>query len=190
MSALGTVIARRRGSVRHRLGSCRPVPRSSTGCAAVRASGRLCLCCRHDCRHGHLPSRAHGLAAGHLPPRSLQPRWLRQGPVRRATCFELQCRLSTGAVLLSLQNSLSLHSRPVVKGFLEKRLNSIQCVVADPETKTCAIIDPMLDFDLKSGSTVTHSVNELLATLSARATPWSGSTRTRRGAQGLLNQPQ
>lgn len=54
-------------------------------------------------------------------------------------------------------------SRPLVKGFFEERTFSIQYVVADPETKKCAIIDPVLDFDEKSGITATRSADELLA---------------------------
>jgi len=53
--------------------------------------------------------------------------------------------------------------RPLVKGFFEKRTCSIQYVVADPRTKRAAIIDPVLDFDPKSGSTATHSADEILA---------------------------
>ena len=58
--------------------------------------------------------------------------------------------------------SQSLHGRPIVKGFFEKRTSSVQYVVSDPETKRCAIIDPVLDFDPKSGATATHSADELL----------------------------
>src|SRR5690606_26402316 len=39
----------------------------------------------------------------------------------------------------------------------------IQYVVADLETKNCAIIDPVLDFDEKSGATSTFSADEILA---------------------------
>lgn len=53
--------------------------------------------------------------------------------------------------------------RPLVKGFFEKRTSSVQYVVADPETKSCAIIDPVLDFDPKSGATATHSADALLS---------------------------
>lgn len=53
--------------------------------------------------------------------------------------------------------------RPLVKGFFDKRTCSIQYVVADPQTKRAAIIDPVLDFDPKSGSTATHSADEILA---------------------------
>ena len=59
-------------------------------------------------------------------------------------------------------NPDSLHRRPIVQGFFEKRTSSIQYVVADPETRRCAIIDPVLDFDPKSGATATHSADELL----------------------------
>jgi glyoxylase-like metal-dependent hydrolase (beta-lactamase superfamily II) len=61
------------------------------------------------------------------------------------------------------ETALSQHARPIVKGFFEKRTCSIQYVVADPETKRCAIIDPVLDFDPKSGATATDSADELLA---------------------------
>ena len=58
-----------------------------------------------------------------------------------------------------------LNGRPVVKGFYEERTGSIQYVVADPETRKAAIIDPVLDFDPKSGATATVSADALLAHL-------------------------
>ncbi|MDF3053213.1 MAG: fold metallo-hydrolase, partial [Geminicoccaceae bacterium] len=64
---------------------------------------------------------------------------------------------------MSAQTSSPLHGRPIVKGFYEKRTGSVQYVVADPETKRCAIIDPVLDFEPKSGATATASADELLA---------------------------
>src|SRR5688572_10694898 len=60
-------------------------------------------------------------------------------------------------------NRPALRGRPVVKGFFEKRTFSIQYVVADPRTGRAAIVDPVLDFDPKSGSTATHSADEILA---------------------------
>jgi len=56
-----------------------------------------------------------------------------------------------------------LHGRPIVKGFYEKRTGSVQYVVADPETRKCAIIDPVLDFDPKSGATATTQADALLS---------------------------
>jgi glyoxylase-like metal-dependent hydrolase (beta-lactamase superfamily II) len=52
---------------------------------------------------------------------------------------------------------------PDVTGFFEKRTCSVQYVVADPLTRCCALIDPVLDFDEKSGSTATASADALLS---------------------------
>ncbi|MBN9468716.1 MAG: TIGR01244 family phosphatase [Bosea sp.] len=52
---------------------------------------------------------------------------------------------------------------PQVKGFYEPRSGSVQYVVADPATARCAIIDPVLDFDEKSGATATVSADTILA---------------------------
>ncbi len=52
--------------------------------------------------------------------------------------------------------------RPLVKGFFEERTSSIQYVVSDPETKKCAIIDPVLDFNEKSGATATRQADAIL----------------------------
>ncbi|WP_054309577.1 bifunctional sulfur transferase/dioxygenase Blh [Mesorhizobium sp. 1M-11] len=54
-------------------------------------------------------------------------------------------------------------AKPKVKGFYESRTGSIQYVVTDPTTKKCAIIDPVLDYDEKSGSTKTEQADEILA---------------------------
>jgi glyoxylase-like metal-dependent hydrolase (beta-lactamase superfamily II) len=52
--------------------------------------------------------------------------------------------------------------KPDVKGFYESRTGSIQYVVSDPKTGRSAIIDPVLDFDEKSGVTATHSADMIL----------------------------
>lgn len=57
---------------------------------------------------------------------------------------------------------------PLVDGFYDERTGSIQYVVADPGTGRCAIIDPVLDYDEKSGSTATGSADALLAHVAAR----------------------
>ena len=54
------------------------------------------------------------------------------------------------------------NTTPLVKGFFDKRTFSIQYVVADAESGKCAIIDPVLDFDEKSGSTATHNADAIL----------------------------
>ncbi|AYD04451.1 MBL fold metallo-hydrolase [Neorhizobium sp. NCHU2750] len=51
---------------------------------------------------------------------------------------------------------------PEVKGFYDARTGSIQYVVSDPATGKCGIIDPVLDFDEKSGSTSTVNADAIL----------------------------
>ena len=61
------------------------------------------------------------------------------------------------------QEAAPLKGRPLVKGFYDEPTGSIQYVVADPGTGRCAIIDPVLDFDPKSGGTATRSADTLLS---------------------------
>lgn len=53
--------------------------------------------------------------------------------------------------------------KPHVEAFYEERTFSVQYVVSDPVTRKCAIIDPVMDFDEKSGSTATRSADKILA---------------------------
>lgn len=52
--------------------------------------------------------------------------------------------------------------RPDIAAFFDPRTWSVQYVVSDPRTRQCAIIDPVLDFDEKSGSTATVNADRLL----------------------------
>jgi glyoxylase-like metal-dependent hydrolase (beta-lactamase superfamily II) len=54
------------------------------------------------------------------------------------------------------------HPRPAVKGFYDHRTHSIQYVVSCPRTRRCAIIDPVLDFEEKSGATATRHADVIL----------------------------
>jgi glyoxylase-like metal-dependent hydrolase (beta-lactamase superfamily II) len=54
-------------------------------------------------------------------------------------------------------------ARPDVKGFFDPRTWSIQYVVSDPRSKECVIIDPVLDYDEKSGSVATRNADAMLA---------------------------
>ena len=51
---------------------------------------------------------------------------------------------------------------PVVAAFFERRTFSVQYVVSDPATGGCVVIDPVLDYDEKSGSIATSSADEIL----------------------------
>ncbi|APE30125.1 MBL fold metallo-hydrolase [Halomonas aestuarii] len=53
--------------------------------------------------------------------------------------------------------------QPEVAGFFDPRTFSVQYVVSDPSTRQCAIIDPVHDFDEKSGATTTRHADEVLA---------------------------
>jgi glyoxylase-like metal-dependent hydrolase (beta-lactamase superfamily II) len=42
---------------------------------------------------------------------------------------------------------------PTVKAFFDTRTSSVQYVVSCPHTLECAVIDPVFDFEEKSGAT-------------------------------------
>ncbi len=52
--------------------------------------------------------------------------------------------------------------RPDIAAFYDPRTFSIQYVVIDPCSRRCAIVDPVLDFDEKSGATATTNADRLL----------------------------
>lgn len=57
--------------------------------------------------------------------------------------------------------------KPEVKAFFDEATFTISYVVTDPETKKCAVIDSLLDFDQASGRTNTKSADELIAWVKA-----------------------
>jgi glyoxylase-like metal-dependent hydrolase (beta-lactamase superfamily II) len=59
-------------------------------------------------------------------------------------------------------------SRPHVKAFFDKATSTLSYVVADPATGRAAIVDPVLDFDPKSGRTATRSADALIADVRER----------------------
>ncbi len=56
-------------------------------------------------------------------------------------------------------------SAPVVHSFYHKETGTWSYVVADPATRVAAIIDPVLDYDSKSGRTATSSIQQLINTV-------------------------
>ncbi|HVZ00578.1 MAG TPA: MBL fold metallo-hydrolase [Dongiaceae bacterium] len=58
--------------------------------------------------------------------------------------------------------------RPEVVGFFDEETFTVSYVVADAETRHCAIIDSVLDFDPASGRTRRRSAEKLLAHIAAR----------------------
>lgn len=55
-------------------------------------------------------------------------------------------------------------SIPVIHSFYHRETGTWSYVVADPATRVAAIIDPVLDYDAKSGRTSTTSVQQLIDT--------------------------
>lgn len=53
--------------------------------------------------------------------------------------------------------------RPEVRPFLHRSTGTWSYVVADPKTRHAAVIDPVLDFDIKSGRTWTESADAVIA---------------------------
>lgn len=71
--------------------------------------------------------------------------------------FGLQARKT-----LDRRSAGSAPQSPRVEGFFDPCTSSIQYVVSDPGTGKCAIIDPVLDFDEKSGATSTGNADTIL----------------------------
>jgi glyoxylase-like metal-dependent hydrolase (beta-lactamase superfamily II) len=69
--------------------------------------------------------------------------------------------------LASSSTGTDMALEPDVTGFYDERTGSVQYIVTDPITRNCAIIDPVLDFDPKSGSTRTTSADRLLRHIEA-----------------------
>lgn len=59
-------------------------------------------------------------------------------------------------------------SPPDVIGFFDTATSSVSYLVADPETRCCAIIDAVLDYDPNGGRTGTRSAEMILAAVGAR----------------------
>ena len=58
---------------------------------------------------------------------------------------------------------------PEVTAFYDAPTGSVQYVVADMATRKCAIIDPVLDYDEKSGSTATRNADLILEHIAAQS---------------------
>ncbi|EOR07756.1 MBL fold metallo-hydrolase [Acinetobacter sp. ANC 3926] len=58
---------------------------------------------------------------------------------------------------------------PTVKAFFDEQSNTFSYVVHDAETKHCAIIDSVLDYDAASASTSTQHADEMIAYIESQA---------------------
>jgi glyoxylase-like metal-dependent hydrolase (beta-lactamase superfamily II) len=55
-----------------------------------------------------------------------------------------------------------------IKSFFEADTATFTYVVSDPATKICAVIDPVLNYDMASGKTATTSADEVIAYIKAQ----------------------
>jgi len=53
--------------------------------------------------------------------------------------------------------------KPVIEASFHEPTNTVSYLVIDPATRAAAVIDPVLDFEARSGRTATHSIDALLA---------------------------
>jgi glyoxylase-like metal-dependent hydrolase (beta-lactamase superfamily II) len=54
-------------------------------------------------------------------------------------------------------------AKPIIEAFFDEPTNTISYLVVDPATKTAAVIDPVLDFDLASGEVDVASARRIVA---------------------------
>jgi glyoxylase-like metal-dependent hydrolase (beta-lactamase superfamily II) len=52
---------------------------------------------------------------------------------------------------------------PIIRAFFDEPTNTVSYLIADPATREAAVIDPVLDYDHKSGQVTTDSVEAILA---------------------------
>ena len=54
-------------------------------------------------------------------------------------------------------------TQPLIEAFFDEPTNTISYLVGDPATRTAAVIDPVLDFDMASGVADTRSAERIVA---------------------------
>ena len=59
-------------------------------------------------------------------------------------------------------------TRPDVHSFFDRATYTITYVVSDPDTRECAIVDPVLDYDPASGRTSTEAIDAVAALIEER----------------------
>ena len=61
-----------------------------------------------------------------------------------------------------------MSGKPDIEAFFDEATNTVSYLVADPLRGSAAVIDPVLDFDLASGSIETRSAQKILDAAAAR----------------------
>ena len=56
---------------------------------------------------------------------------------------------------------------PVIRAFFDEPTNTVSYLVYDPETRAAAVIDPVLDYDHRTGAASSRSADAILAAAAA-----------------------
>jgi glyoxylase-like metal-dependent hydrolase (beta-lactamase superfamily II) len=79
--------------------------------------------------------------------------------------------------------------KPAIRAFFDDDTNTFSYLVADPETKRAAVIDPVLDYDPKSGEVDVRSVEAVLAAAREAGLTIEWSLETHAHADHLSGSP-
>src|SRR5262249_51939322 len=112
--------------------------------------------------------------------RSSERRPLRRVAVRVAVAVDIAALpILLGIANLGFPNVLSsnrsarrseMAATPMIRAFFDEPTNTVSYLVADPDSRVAAVIDPVLDYDQTSGEVDTRSVQKILA--AAEAAGW------------------
>ena len=56
-------------------------------------------------------------------------------------------------------------SKPMITAFFDEATFTITYIIADPDTKKCAVIDTVLDYDANMGRTRTDSADKVISSI-------------------------
>lgn len=79
--------------------------------------------------------------------------------------------------------------QPVIRAFFDEPTNTVSYLVADPATRRAAVIDPVLDYDPKSGTVDVRSVRAMLAAAAQASYSVEWSLETHAHADHLSGSP-
>jgi glyoxylase-like metal-dependent hydrolase (beta-lactamase superfamily II) len=79
--------------------------------------------------------------------------------------------------------------QPLIEAFFDEPTNTVSYLVADPETRKALVIDPVLDYDHKSGEVDTASVENILTVATERGLTIEWALETHAHADHLSGAP-
>ncbi|MDP1730789.1 MAG: MBL fold metallo-hydrolase [Devosia sp.] len=80
-------------------------------------------------------------------------------------------------------------TKPLIEAFFDEPTNTVSYLVADPQSRKALVIDPVLDYDHKSGQVDTTSVEKILAEATRRGLTIEWALETHAHADHLSGAP-